>query len=80
VALDAIAGTLIAAAIAVGVVALSERLIGPDPSTVALIGECLVVTIAFGLVYAAFSRVLRIPELASIVEVMVDVTRRPLRS
>ena len=80
VALEAIAGTLVAGAIAVGVAALAERLIGPDALRVALIGESLVVTIAFGLSYVAVSLILRIPELASIVEVMVDVIRRPLRS
>jgi putative peptidoglycan lipid II flippase len=80
VAVEAIAGTLIAGAIAVGVAALMERLIGPDPSRVALIGEGLAVTVAFGLSYVAVSLVLRIPELASIVEVMVDVVRRPFRS
>ena len=79
-AVDAIAGTLIAGAIAIGVAALTERLIGDAPSRLALVGESLVVTVAFGLTYAAVSLVLRIPELASIVEVMVDVIRRPIRS
>ncbi|MEA2609887.1 MAG: hypothetical protein QOJ75_2130, partial [Chloroflexota bacterium] len=72
--------TSIASAIAIGVTALSERLIGQAPSTLALVAESLVVTVVFGLAYAAVSLVLRIPELASIVEVMVDVFRRPLRS
>jgi len=80
VALEAIAGTAIAGVIAVGVTALSERAIGPAPSTLGLIAESVVVTAAFGLAYAAVSLVLRIPELASIVEVMVDVFRRPIRS
>ena len=34
-------------------------------------------SVAFGLVYAAVSLALRIPELPSIVGVMVDVLRRP---
>jgi len=79
VAVEAIAGTVVAGGIGVGVAALVARLIGEAPSRLALIGESLVVTLAFGLVYAAVSLVLRIPELASIVEVMVDVIRRPLR-
>jgi hypothetical protein len=36
--------------------------------------------VVFGLAYATVSVVLRIPELTSIVEVMVDLIRRPLRS
>jgi putative peptidoglycan lipid II flippase len=80
VALEAIAGTLIAGAIAVGVAALIERLLGSTPTTLAVIGEGLVVTLTFGLVYAAVSLVLRIPELTTIVELMVDVVRRPFRS
>ena len=52
----------------------------PTPARLALIGESVVVTLAFGLAFAAVSIVLRIPELASIVEVMVDVIRRPFRT
>jgi putative peptidoglycan lipid II flippase len=80
VALEAIAGTVVAGGIAVGLAALIERLIGSAPSRLALIGESMVVTLTFGLVYAAVSVVLRIPELTSIVEVMADVIRRPFRS
>ena len=79
-AIDAIGGTLIAGAIAIGLAALIERLIGPDASRLALLAESLVVTVAFGLTYAAVSVVLRIPELTSIVEVMADVIRRPFRT
>jgi hypothetical protein len=39
-----------------------------------------IVSVAFGLVYAALSLALRIPELPSIVGVMADVLRRPTRS
>jgi len=79
VAVEAIAGTLVAGGIAVGVAVLLERLLGTAPGRLALIGEGIVVTLAFGLAYAAISLVLRIPELASIVEVMVDALRRPFR-
>jgi len=79
VALEAIAGTLVAGGIAVGVATLTERLLGDPQSRLALIGECVVVSVAFGLTFAAVSLVLRIPELTSIVEVMVDVIRRPFR-
>ena len=80
VAMASIAGTLVAGAIAIGVAALIDRLIGSTPGRLALIGESALLTVAFGLVYAACSLVLRIPELASIVEVVVDVIRRPFRS
>ncbi len=80
VAVEAVAGTVVAGAIAVGMVALVERWIGADPPRLALVGEGVVVTLVFGAAYAAVSLVLRIPELASIVEVMVDVTRRPFRT
>lgn len=79
VSLEAIVGTLVAGGIAIGVAALAEGVLGGDPSRLVLIGECAVVTVVFGLAFAAVSLVLRIPELASIVEVMVDVIRRPLR-
>jgi putative peptidoglycan lipid II flippase len=80
VAVESIGGSLVAGLIAIGVVALAEQLLGTSPSRLALIGEGVVVTAAFGLAFGAVSLVLRIPELASIVEVMVDVIRRPFRT
>ena len=79
VSVEALAGTLVAGGIAIGVAALFDRLIGADAGRLALIVECIVVTLAFGLAFATVSVVLQIPELASIVEVMVDVIRRPFR-
>ena len=80
VTIEAVAGSLVAGLIALGVMVLSEQLLGSSPSRVALIAESAVVTVAFGAAFAAVSLVLRIPELASIVEVMVDVFRRPFRT
>jgi hypothetical protein len=80
VTIEALAGSLVAGMIAIGVVVLAEQLLGVAPSRLALIGESVVVTLAFGLAFVAVSLVLRIPELASIVEVMVDVIRRPFRT
>jgi putative peptidoglycan lipid II flippase len=80
VTIEAIAGSVVAGLIAVGVVALAEQVLGEAPSRLVLVGESVVVTLAFGLAFAAVSVVLRIPELASIVEVMVDVIRRPFRT
>ncbi len=80
VAIASFAGACVAGAIAIGVAALIDRFIGSTPGRIVLIGEGALVSVAFGLVYAAWSLVLRIPELASIVEVVVDVIRRPFRS
>jgi putative peptidoglycan lipid II flippase len=80
VTIEAMAGSIVAGVIAVGVVLLVEQLVGGTPSRLALIGESVVVTLAFGAAFAAVSLVLRIPELASIVEVMVDVFHRPFRT
>ena len=54
--------------------------LGTDPGRVLLIVQVVLVSVAFGLVYAALSLALRIPELPSIVGVMADVIRRPARS
>jgi putative peptidoglycan lipid II flippase len=80
VAIQAIVGTAVAGALAFGTAALIGRAIEPDPSVFLLILDIGVVTAIFAAAYATVSIVLRIPELASIVEVMADLIRRPLRS
>ncbi|MDO8485421.1 MAG: murein biosynthesis integral membrane protein MurJ [Candidatus Limnocylindrales bacterium] len=80
VAVQAAVGTVVGSALAFGTNALIGRAIEPDPSALSLILDVGAATAVFGLAYAAVSVVLRIPELASIVEVMVDLIRRPLRS
>jgi len=80
VAVQAIVGTVVAAPLAFGTAALIWRAIEPNPSALLLILDVAAVTAVFGLAYATVSVVLRIPELTSIVEVMVDLIRRPLRS
>jgi len=80
VAAQAAIGTVAASALAFGTAGLIGRAIEPDPSTLGLIVVVGASSAVFGLAYAAVSVVLRIPELASIVEVMVDLIRRPLRS
>jgi putative peptidoglycan lipid II flippase len=80
VATQSVVGTAIAGLLAFGTAGLIGRAIEPDPSKLALVIDGFVVAGVFGVAYAAVSVVLRIPELASIVEVMVDVVRRPLRS
>ena len=51
-----------------------------QPGRVLSIVVVAVVSVAFGAVYAGVSVALRIPELPSIVGVMADVLRRPIRS
>lgn len=80
VAAQAVAGTVIAGLLAFGTAGLVGRAIEPDPSKLALVADGVIVAGVFGVAYAGVSLVLRIPELASIVEVMVDLVRRPLRS
>jgi putative peptidoglycan lipid II flippase len=78
VGVQAVVGTVVASALAFGTAALIGRAIGTDPSTVVLIVDVVVTSAVFGLAYASVAVVLRIPELASIVEVMVGLVRRPL--
>jgi len=80
VAVQAAIGTTVASALGFGTAALIAQAMGSDPSAIALVIDVGVVAVVFGLAYAAVSVVLRIPELASIVEVMVDLIRRPRRS
>jgi len=80
VAVQAAIGTAVASALGFGTAALIGQAMGSDPSAIALVIDVGVVAVVFGLAYAAVSVVLRIPELASIVEVMVDLIRRPRRS
>jgi len=80
VAIQAAIGTVVASALGFGTAAVIGQVLGSNVSTIALIVEVGVVTLVFGLSYAAVSVVLRIPELTSIVEVMVDLIRRPRRS
>ncbi len=77
VGLASVVGTVVAAGAGLVVLGLVEGAVGTDPGKVALALEIAVTSVAFGLVYAAVSLALRIPELPSIVGVMVDVLRRP---
>jgi putative peptidoglycan lipid II flippase len=78
VGVQAIVGTIVGSSLAFGTAALIGRAIGSDPSAVALIVDIAVTSAVFGVAYAGVAVVLRIPELASIVEVMVGLVRRPL--
>lgn len=77
---ESIVGSVVAGAAALGVLGVVEGALGTEPGRLILVVEVAIVSAAFGLVYAALSLALRIPELPSIVGVMADVIRRPSRS
>jgi putative peptidoglycan lipid II flippase len=80
VGLEALAGSVVAGLAAAVVLTGLARVLGSDAGRLASVIEVAIVAVVFGLVYGAFSLALRIPELPSIVGVMVDVLRRPRRS
>jgi putative peptidoglycan lipid II flippase len=80
VGLESIAGGVIAGAAALAVLSAAMGTLGADPGRLVLVVEVAVVSVAFGIVYAVLSLALRIPELPTIVGVMADVLRRPIRS
>ncbi len=80
VGLASIAATAVASAIGVGALTVLQSALGAEPGRIVLLVQIVVVSAVFAAVYALGSLVLRIPELPSIVGVMVDVLRRPRRS
>ncbi len=80
VGIEAVVGSALAGAVAFLAGGWLASAIGADPGRLVLVVEVTLVSLVFGLVYAALSLVLRIPELPSIVGVMADVLRRPARS
>ncbi len=80
VGVESVVAGVAAGAIAYVVLGTVDVAFGFDPGRLALIAEATVVSLAFGVAYAGISFALRIPELPSIVGVMVDVLRRPRRS
>jgi putative peptidoglycan lipid II flippase len=80
VAVESVAGSAIAGAVGVGALGVVQSTLGTAPGRPTLVVEVALVSVAFALVYAGLSLVLRIPELPSIVGVMADVIRRPIGS
>ena len=81
VGIEAVVGSALAGAVAfLASEWLTERARRPIPGGSSSSVVVILVSLVFGLVYAALSLVLRIPELPSIVGVMADVLRRPARS
>ena len=77
VAVQAVVGTVVATALGFGLESILAGALGPDPSIALLAVEIAVVSAVFGTAYAGVAVVLRIPELATIVEVMAELIRRP---
>ena len=80
VGVESFVGSVVAGAGAYAVLELVRGQLGSEPGRLVLIVEAAIVSVAFGAVYAVLSVALRIPELPSIVGVMADVLRRPIRS
>jgi len=80
VAVESVVGSAIAGAAATGALGVVQGALGTAPGRPTLVVEVALVSLVFGLVYAGLSLALRIPELPSIVGVMADVIRRPVRS
>jgi putative peptidoglycan lipid II flippase len=80
VGVEALVGSGLAGAAAFLVERSVDGALGSAPGRILLGAEIVIVGLAFGIVYAAVSIVLRIPELPTIVGVMADVIRRPDRS
>jgi putative peptidoglycan lipid II flippase len=73
---EAALGTAVAAAVALFVMSSIEATIGRTPGRLALTAEGIAVAAIFALAYLGVSLALRIPELPTIVGVMVDLVRR----
>jgi hypothetical protein len=80
VGIESVVGSVVATVVTVGALSVVEGALGREPGRLILIVEVAIVSAVFGLVYAGLSLALRIPELPSIVGVMADVIRRPVRS
>ncbi|MEO8571144.1 MAG: murein biosynthesis integral membrane protein MurJ [Chloroflexota bacterium] len=80
VSLEALAGSAAAGAAAFVLERFVGDALGAEPGRLVLVGEFAVIGAAFAIAYAAVSLVLRIPELPTIVGVVVDILRRPARS
>jgi putative peptidoglycan lipid II flippase len=73
---EAALGTAVAAAVALFAMSSIEATIGRTPGRLALTAEGIAVAAIFALAYLGVSLALRIPELPTIVGVMVDLVRR----
>ena len=80
VGIESLVGTIVAGVAAEATLLGLQGWLGTDPTKLGLIVQIALTSVVFGAVYAGVSLVLRIPELPTIVGVMVDVFPRPRRS
>ncbi len=80
IGVEAIVASVAAGAVAFAFLRWLGETLGSEHGRLVALVELAFVSLAFGLVYAALSLALRIPELPSIVGVMADLIRRPARS
>ena len=81
VSIEALFGSMLASAVAVGLLQVLAGRLGLDLGWPAQLLEITVASVGFALVYAVTSLALRIPELPTIVRLMTDALRRlPARS
>ena len=69
-------GALLAGLTALVVVRLAEGMIGVEPGKILLVGELAAASAAAGLVYAVYTRALRIPELSQTLALLRSLLRR----
>ncbi len=78
--IESVVGTIVGSVLGYGALTLTQAWLGADPNKIGLVVQIAITSAVFGVAYVGVSLVLRIPELPSIVGVMVDVLRRPRRS
>ncbi|HSS35211.1 MAG TPA: lipid II flippase MurJ, partial [Patescibacteria group bacterium] len=76
----ALGGAIVASGVALITMTLARNLVGPEPPRLVLLVELALAAGLAGLAYAGLSRALRIPELGTIVRLMSDALRRPVRA
>lgn len=76
VLVESVLATIAAAVAALGVVRIVDAVVGPDPDRLVLAGETALAGVTALVVYVGLAAVLRIPELASTIDVMRDIVLR----
>lgn len=76
VLLESVLATVAASVAALGVVRVVDALVGPTPSRLVLVGETALAGATAIVLYVGLAAVLRIPELASTIDVMRDIVLR----
>jgi putative peptidoglycan lipid II flippase len=80
VSVEAGVGSVAAAIAVLATVTALEGVVGTDPGKLGILFTMVVATLAGGAVYLGIALALRVPELPTIVAVMLDLVRRPRRT